>query len=112
MKTALEILNLVEPNGELLDTDTAIEAMEKYADQFRKPDVSGSLPCNGELGKIIYALLSAVLHPLYYMPCIKFKRWAISGRAILDDDLWNNKLARVGVWKKYFLIYDDYQHGR
>ena len=59
-----------------------------------------------------YALLSAVLHPLYYMPCIKFKRWAISGRAILDDDLWNNKLARVGVWKKYFLIYDDYQHGR
>lgn len=59
----------------------------------------------------LYPLLAAVLRPLYYMPCIKFKTWAISGRAILDDDLWNNKLAKVGVWKKYFLIYDDYQHG-
>ncbi len=32
MKTALEILNQVEPNGELLDTDKAIEAMELYAE--------------------------------------------------------------------------------
>lgn len=32
MKTALEILNQVEPNGELLDTDQAIAAMELYAE--------------------------------------------------------------------------------
>lgn len=32
MKTALEILNQVEPNGELLDTDQAVEAMELYAE--------------------------------------------------------------------------------
>lgn len=42
IKTALEILNQVEPNGELLDTDKAIEAMEKYADQFRQSLISGS----------------------------------------------------------------------
>lgn len=34
IKSALEILNQVEPNGELLDTDKAIEAMELYAKQF------------------------------------------------------------------------------
>lgn len=34
MKTALEILNRVEPNGELLNTDTAIKAMKEYAMQF------------------------------------------------------------------------------
>jgi len=44
MKTALEILNQVEPNGELLDTEQAIRAMEAYADQFRdKADVSDLL---------------------------------------------------------------------
>jgi len=32
MKTALQILNQVEPNGELLDTTQAIEAMELYAE--------------------------------------------------------------------------------
>lgn len=35
MKSALEILNRVEPNGVLLDTETAIRAMEEYADQFK-----------------------------------------------------------------------------
>jgi hypothetical protein len=36
MKTALEILNQVEPNGELLDTDQALEAMELYAVEYAK----------------------------------------------------------------------------
>lgn len=31
MKTAEEILNKIEPNGELLDTTMAIEAMHLYA---------------------------------------------------------------------------------
>lgn len=35
MKTALQILNQLEPNGELLDTDQAIEAMELFALQFK-----------------------------------------------------------------------------
>ena len=35
MKTALEILNRVEPNGELLDTETALRAMREYAAQFK-----------------------------------------------------------------------------
>lgn len=52
MRTALEILNQVEPNGELLDTDKAIEAMELYADQFRQPEVSGSLPPLSEEEKV------------------------------------------------------------
>lgn len=46
---------------------------------------------------------------LKHLPCIKFRTWAISGRATLNHDLWHNKLARVTVWKKYFLIYDDYK---
>jgi hypothetical protein len=31
--TALEILNRVEPNGELLTTDHILKAMEEYAEQ-------------------------------------------------------------------------------
>ena len=33
MKTALQILNQVEPNGELLNTEIAIRAMELYVEQ-------------------------------------------------------------------------------
>ena len=38
---------------------------------------------------------------LWKMPCIKLWNWAISGRSNLNDDLWNNKLATVRVWKKH-----------
>ena len=48
MKTALEILNQVEPNGELIDTDQAIQAMELYAEMkvknLQQALVNGSLP--------------------------------------------------------------------
>ena len=56
-------------------------------------------------------LLSAVLRPLYYMPCIKFGNKAISGRAVLNKRLWNNG-AVVHVWKKYFIIYEMGLHSR
>jgi len=35
-KTALECVNEVEPNGELLTTDMAVAACEMYAQQFKK----------------------------------------------------------------------------
>jgi|GEM_PF-2611407 len=33
IKTPIEIINIVEPNGELLTTEMAIEAMQLYASQ-------------------------------------------------------------------------------
>lgn len=36
MNAALKILNQIEPNGELLDTDKAIEAMGAYKDHVLK----------------------------------------------------------------------------
>jgi hypothetical protein len=35
MKTAIEIVNEVEPNGELLCTEQAVQACENFAAQFK-----------------------------------------------------------------------------
>jgi hypothetical protein len=55
----------------------------------------------------VSTLLAAVLRPLYYMPCIRIGKKAISGRAVLNKKLWN-KGALVHVWKKYFIVYEDW----
>ena len=39
IKTPIEIINIVEPNGELLTTEMAIEAMQIYHDQFKKHEI-------------------------------------------------------------------------
>ena len=39
IKTPIEIINMVEPNGELLTTEMAIEAMQIYHDQFKKHEI-------------------------------------------------------------------------
>lgn len=49
-------------------------------------------------------MLVAVLRKLNYMPCIKIGNRAISGRANLNEKLWNNGY-RVRVWMKYFIVY-------
>jgi hypothetical protein len=43
---------------------------------------------------------------LWKMPCFKLRKWAISGRGVLDSDLWDKKNATIRVFKKHFIIYE------
>lgn len=58
-----------------------------------------------QMGIAAIRLLCAVLSPIYYMPCIRFRNKAISGRKNLNKKLWE-KDAIVHVWKKFFIIYE------
>jgi len=52
-------------------------------------------------------LLPTVRSIMVRFPLIRidYVGWAISGRAILDNDLWHNKNALVRVWGRYFIVY-------
>lgn len=39
MKTLLEIINVVDPNGELLSTEQAIKIAELYLEQWKKENL-------------------------------------------------------------------------
>ncbi len=61
MKTAEEILNQVEPNGELLNTEKCVQAMKKYAKEAinelvkdYKTETFNAIRNGGELRSIDY----------------------------------------------------------
>ena len=55
----------------------------------------------------LYTLLPAVRSRLVRFPLIRIDKlgFAISGRAILDQNLWHNKNALVRVFGRYFIVY-------
>lgn len=42
---------------------------------------------------------------LYYLPTIKVGNFAISGKGIVDQSLWD-KGAIIHVWMYFFIIYE------
>ena len=80
---ALKILNQVEPNGELLDTDQALEAMELYAVEYAKSlkedkwiSVEERLPKlnHGGFSELVMCIDSSYNHHLLRYD-FEFKSW-------------------------------------